>query len=592
MGRWNLPALPPTVRYKIGHTLQETRLNSTRSFVAHELYRRWACAERPASDVAETRRSRSAKAKSPSASGADDPGQPAWRIELHQRSSARAAATASAALASLRHIATFLAPKDAAAVATTSHGAAVLWSALRPSFPLASPERKTNPNRGERRLMQAIMGYMRLVLNELQREWLLTLAPIDRAGAKQLRAQLCESTNNGTMPSFAVGDGALSGYIHGNFRARAMNIVLLLVHEPLAAPMLTAAFCDIEAASLRGAPPPPLRVVDVGGGPGFSPLGLHALALFLGGRGAVEGISAEYEAEWATSTEKLEPLLRRTTPRAAHRFCRCDLLEVGKEKEKEKEKETGEGEGVVDCRPDSLVRLVAEGTDMVIFSFVVVENARALRVLKWGPIIAVCSALKPGALAVFCDSTHRLWAEIILVSLQGAELDVAIPNFHSRYSLVLRKTATTTQLEDEVDRSRDEQWDEVQRQLGVLLTFARECVATRVEATAAASEAGDDADAGVAAAAATQKTRSKREARRQRAGGVPEASARFDAISAAGEMDAMIAPLRAKLRGRAAERLSARQLWTLALFTTHADDHRLRLQRERERSRERCEAAS
>jgi hypothetical protein len=570
-----------TVRHHAGDTLQQTRLLSTRSALSHELYIRWAARGAPRHSV-ETE---------------GDEKQPAWLLALHHRSTATAERRAPASLAALSTVASFLALNDASAASITSHGAMVVWSALRPALPLERASASSPAPRRDRRLLEAMLCYMRAVLMDVQRKWLGVLPPIDRAGAQQLRAQLCESTNNGTMPSFDVGDGALSGYIHGNFRARAVNIVLLLVHEPLAAPMLLRAFG--RRSSAREAP---LRVVDVGGGPGFSPLGLQALAEYLGCGGAVHGISAEYEAAWAPSTAAAEPIVRARAARATHRFCCCDLLDDARASARA---ERPAAEASVER--EALTELVRSAASIVIFSFVVVENAVALRALEWRPVAAVCRALRRGGLLVFCDSTHRLWAEVLLVALQHGDFDVSIPCVRSRYSLVLRKrlapshsgsAAAAAGALDETNEAEGAsgelsavQWREVQRQMALLGAFA----ATYVTVTGAhvgvvAAVPSETASLERARAPPAPRARGKGRGKgrrkgqgKARVGLVAAASDRFDALSAAAA-GALLGPLRLALGGRAAA-LSARQLWTLALFTAHRDDHARRLERqERERA--------
>ena len=594
-----------TVRHHAGNNLLQTRLLSTRSALSHELYIRWAARDAlgqpAATDV--------------------DVKQPAWLLELHHRSTASAELRAPASLAALSTVASFLETADANAAGMTSHGAMIVWSALRPALPLARASASTPAPRRDRRLLEAMLCYMRAVLTEMQNKWLGVLPPIDRTGAQQLRAQLCESTNNGTMPSFDVGDGALSGYIHGNFRARAVNIVLLLVHEPLAAPMLLRAFSERSSAQEA-----PLRVVDVGGGPGFSPLGLQALAEYFGYGGAVQGISAEYERAWSKSSLAVEPIVRARAARASHRFCCCDLLDDarGRASSRDSAAEAGVEAGVeAGAGREALTALVRDDASIVIFSFVVVENAVALRALEWRPIAAVCRVLRCGALLVFCDSTHRLWAEVLLVALQNGDFDVAIPCIRSRYSLVLRKRSACPSLGElradraaaaaaaaaALDSTIEEEevagdagtrccelstvkWREVQRQMGLLGAFAAMHV-TGAHVDSVAPEPppvslSSSPQPALSAPKARGKGRSKGRRKGQgkgkvRVGLVAAASDRFDALSAAAA-DALFAPLRLTLGGRAAA-LSARQLWTLALFTAHHGDHARRLERqERERA--------
>ena len=357
-----------------------------------------------------------------------------------------------------------LAPRDVAALACASKALRVVVAALGPALPVGLGSVAAPPPKRDARLREGLLCHVRQQVAELQRGLLAALPTIDKAAARELRKALCASTSTGVMPSFACGAGALSGYIQDNLKPRVLNTALILAHEHLAASVVQ---CFLNHRDQKGGGGE-LRVADIGGGPGFSAVAVHALARFCVSEGGasgddgdqeridglgswaplrVEACSFDCEPSWAESTATLDALLNSPgtggggrsgeVVQTRLRFRACDLLEP---------------------LSDTDAAWLG-GCDVLFFSFVLVENAMALRQRQWEPIRTLFSlpppppsesvsdcfsagAQKSGCvLFIFTDSTHRLWAELVLVALQScADFELSLPMAaQRRFAVVLYK---------------------------------------------------------------------------------------------------------------------------------------------------------
>ncbi len=208
-------------------------------------------------------------------------------------------------------------------------------------------------------------------------------------------------------------------------------------------PLLAGLFLSPYRAS--GAAP--LRVVAVGGGPGFESIGLVALAVHLRADVAVECLSIDNEAGWE---ELLAVVVGATCDAAGNPCCAhvppgamsCDARvqrQPGPEPEPEPKPESqpsklSQGHRVAFVESDCLTgqagaQLLAAAPDIDLFTFnyVLVENAKALRDDGFAYLRSVFGAAKVGSVFVFMDASYHLWAEVVEAFSSVQQLSAAQP---------------------------------------------------------------------------------------------------------------------------------------------------------------------
>jgi len=263
-----------------------------------------------------------------------------------------------------------------------------------------------------------------------------TLSPIDMDAGESLHMALKRVCTHGVMPDFSDG-GALAHYAVENIVQRAQKTTAALLLDELR-PLLSSLLLSPTR--------PTIRVVAVGGGPGFEAVGLAALAEYLRTTVDLECWSMDIEAGW-------EPVLGAVvagTCDAAGKPC-CAVVsaesllegaEPGPEPEPETEPEPEpEPEPELETEPGAVAAVTthpqlrhriafvasdcltghagpdllraAPSMDLFTFNYCMVENAKALRADRFGYLRKVFGAAQVGAVFIFMDAAYHLWREVV-----------------------------------------------------------------------------------------------------------------------------------------------------------------------------------
>ena len=299
---------------------------------------------------------------------------------------------------------------DAAATALARCGK---WSDARKLFDAAPPPAAVSfrqRTKWLRRSKQRLEGVARRATTSPESE-------ADVEATARLEKALGDAATNGSMPSFAD-EGARRGYARIHFVSRTSKVA-------------NALFCAEDAwvrtvvrriLGLRET----CNVVSLGGGPGYDFAAVATLSDYLGGAtfdedvetparhrrpsAAVRCAVLDYESGWASSVEALADAYAGS--RHAVSFGACDI--------------TAPLAAAVNAAADDAV----EAADVIVCSYCVAENKKALRAGDWAFFRDVFKRAKPGALFLLAETTHRLWPELVDVAcdaLPGGAIPISIP---------------------------------------------------------------------------------------------------------------------------------------------------------------------
>ena len=274
------------------------------------------------------------------------------------------------------------------------------------------------------------------------------LAPVDRLATKNLFDALGTSADEGFMPNFDNA-GARSGYLLQKFTARssraadflvAMDAMSLQSHGETKL-LLQGVVGDVLLAPSR------TRVLSLGGGPGMDAMAVTLLANYqrLGGREGGVGIDAmilDYEAQWHDCVKVVGNAIH--TANSARR--------IAQPKDQLQQKtEVQFGLCDITVSLDESINLKAneylESAQplIVICSYVIAENAIALREGKYHFFVDLAHAVPVGSVLLFTETTHRVWPDLLRASFCGVDkdetllqdFDVFIPTITGKHGVAI-----------------------------------------------------------------------------------------------------------------------------------------------------------
>lgn len=228
---------------------------------------------------------------------------------------------------------------------------------------------------------------------------LASLQPVDEVAASVLRAELTASTRHGALADFQqVGfadAGARAGYIKERLSSRSCQLGALLAAEPLASLLFQ------RAAPAAGGQR--LRMASLGGGPGEGTLALALCRALLGADAAarlhLEVALLDLEVGWAPCAEILGRELQSLS-----------LLHIGMDAD---DVRFGEADVTLPLSNAANKALLPASTwDIVLFSYVLVENAQSLHAGGYCLLKDLFSGLKLGACCIIVDSSTKLQQDI------------------------------------------------------------------------------------------------------------------------------------------------------------------------------------
>jgi len=286
------------------------------------------------------------------------------------------------------------------------------------------------------------------------------LAPVDRLATKNLFDALGTSADEGFMPKFDNA-GARSGYLLEKFTARSSRAADFLV----AMDSMSVQSSGETKALLQGVvgdillAPSRIRVLSLGGGPGMDAMAVSLLANYqrLGGREGGLGIDAmilDYEAQWhdcvkvvgdaihtANAARQVAPSEERVQQDIDVQFGLCDITVS------------------LDDSINSKAKSFLKSTKplIVICSYVIAENAIALREGNYHFFVDLANEVPVGSVLLFTETTHRIWPDLLRASFRGVDkdknrlqdFDVFIPTIAGKHGVAigLRKVLRSHQVQ-------------------------------------------------------------------------------------------------------------------------------------------------
>ena len=274
-----------------------------------------------------------------------------------------------------------------------------------------------------------------------------TLPAADGEATSRLQRALSSAAHNGTMPDFGS-SGARSGYALAHLVPRTSKLAdLLQLQEP-------AWLAPAAAAALAHATSDGGEAISLAGGPGFDLVVLALLRRFgrlarpaaadamadaedaggMAGAGEVLSVRVlDYEAGWAAQVAATEAALRTLLPSSPHDalscgFGACDITRR------------------LDDPANTALRSALPRARLLVASYCVAENARALRRAEFGLFEDIFRDAAPGTLLVVLETTHRQFPAIVAAARRGAgaaRLDFDCPwvSSNNGFSLCLLKRA-------------------------------------------------------------------------------------------------------------------------------------------------------
>eukprot|EP01043_Picozoa_sp_COSAG02_P045604 COSAG02_NODE_4188_length_5646_cov_5.157202_7_plen_378_part_00 len=255
-----------------------------------------------------------------------------------------------------------------------------------------------------------------------------SLAPIDLHAGETLHMALKHVCTGGVMPDFSD-SGALAHYAVENLTQRAQKTTAALLLDEVR-PLLRSLLLSPTRRTLR--------VVAVGGGPGFEAVGLAVLAEFLRVSVEIECLSMDIEPGWGPVLGAVVGGTRDLGGNPCCEVVQPESLQVGDtmpeprarpglESEPEPEQEH-QGSRLTprhrvafvasDCltgRAGPELLQAAPTMDLFTFNYCMVENAKALRANSYSYLRKVFAAAATGAVFIFMDAAYHLWQEVVEV---------------------------------------------------------------------------------------------------------------------------------------------------------------------------------
>jgi hypothetical protein len=288
----------------------------------------------------------------------------------------------------------------------------------------------------------------------------LDLAKADFDATAALEVALGKAADEGVMPSFED-PGARTGYVLSKVVARSSRVADFLWSTAMAFQERTRGSLSVDSststinststseavelllfgkAQPASAPGTPCRLLSLGGGPGFDVVGTALLCEYLDlatstcfsskspspSLRVVDSVVLDYESGWYDCVDTLVDALithppvsqqqgedvssnRREEPIGCQHkasFGGCDITSSLWEPANSAVVDSISGEGAA---------------NLVVISYVVAENALALREKDYIFFRDLSHALRPGTTVLFTETTHRLWPEILRAVLLGAD---------------------------------------------------------------------------------------------------------------------------------------------------------------------------
>ena len=174
-----------------------------------------------------------------------------------------------------------------------------------------------------------------------------------------------------------------------------------------------------------------LRVLALGGGPGFEGVAIASLAEFFGSTlDEIDIWIADYERSWERTAAAVHRAFeatraeqgRRTAVRVTMRFISADVTR-------------GLGES---CNGE-MAAVLGTGVDLVVCSHVLVETAAAARARGWDLLVELAARMPVDSYLIALDATHRCWPEVVEALRRGRPATAAwLPRPTNRIALLAR----------------------------------------------------------------------------------------------------------------------------------------------------------
>ncbi|KAF1331983.1 hypothetical protein FI667_g3801, partial [Globisporangium splendens] len=240
------------------------------------------------------------------------------------------------------------------------------------------------------------------------------LPDVIKPDTEELKKGLCLSTNTGVRPSFDNAH-ARSGYIEAKIN-RCGNLPNLLMTEEL-----TELRSELFRAGKKQ-----WTIALYGGGPGFDTVGLAFLRRFLRAQDIAFHTNVyDNEPGWEIAVTAVKQTLDQLQYEdTTWSFKHCDI--------------TFDVHDAVNLE----VQADLEATQLLVFSFVCVENYQLLQQSEFAFLRSLFQEARDGSYFIFTDSTHRLWPVIseVAVSVCPDKFRVLAPFGRGcHYALVLQK---------------------------------------------------------------------------------------------------------------------------------------------------------
>jgi hypothetical protein len=253
------------------------------------------------------------------------------------------------------------------------------------------------------------------------------LAPVDRSATKELFNALGTSADEGFMPKFDNA-GARSGYLVQKLVARSSRVADFLVavddlslrRQSKRGTLLQGVVGDILST------PSKTRVISLGGGPGMDAVAVTLLADYqrLGGRvggGGVDAMILDYEFSWADCVNVVGKALNAAMPGRNNKQSGAQQVEQN----------TAVGFGSCDITAslnhsiNSAAKEYLQSAEpvIVVCSYVIAENAKALRAGRFKFFTDLAAAVPLDSVLLFTETTHRLWPDLLRASFCGVDRD-------------------------------------------------------------------------------------------------------------------------------------------------------------------------
>eukprot|EP00930_Biecheleria_cincta_P059033 TRINITY_DN44800_c0_g1_i1.p1 TRINITY_DN44800_c0_g1~~TRINITY_DN44800_c0_g1_i1.p1 ORF type:complete len:404 (-),score=62.39 TRINITY_DN44800_c0_g1_i1:644-1855(-) len=216
-------------------------------------------------------------------------------------------------------------------------------------------------------------------IKHIRAELLSALPQVDKIQAANLNRDLCSTTSAEQVVDFS-NVGAQTGYIAKRLHMRSMYLVSIFL-----LPEITRLRLELFAQQT-------IRIVNVGGGPGFEAVGLQLLADFFGEPVRFIHRVVDIEGSWADAVRVVDGMLRRSArvAQTTMSFSTGDLR-----------------------RMDVPLCECPENVHLFIFQYVCVENAEMLRSAGFAQLRVLFAAAAIGCCFAFLDSSDRLWPNIL-----------------------------------------------------------------------------------------------------------------------------------------------------------------------------------